>query len=215
MIMEFSEAVVRILIAIALGGLIGIEREYRDKSAGFRTLILISTGASLFTVLGFSIASNPMYGGDIDPTRIISYIISGIGFLGAGVIIKDGQSIKGLTTASTIWLAAALGMGAGAGFFAITTFATIVILFALIVLPYVERWIDSQQEFKIYEVRVTSSDVVDEVLGAFVEQRLSVYQYEKSKQKDAIVVHVKANGAPKSHHLVAAQLINNKSVISF
>ena len=181
--MELSEAIVRILVAIALGGLIGIEREYRDKSAGFRTLILISTGASLFTVLGFSIAANPALGGDIDPTRIISYIISGIGFLGAGVIIKDGQSIKGLTTASTIWLAAALGMGAGAGFFAITTFATVVILFALIVLPYVERWIDSQQEFKVYNVHVSSNDVVDEVLGAFVEQGLTVYQYEKSKQK--------------------------------
>lgn len=213
--MEISEAMIRILVAIALGGLIGVEREYRDKSAGFRTLILISTGASLFTIFAFNIAANPAYGTDIDPTRIISYIISGIGFLGAGVIIKDGLNIRGLTTASTIWLAAALGMGAGAGFFALTTFATVVILFALIVLPYVERWIDSQQEFKIYQIAVTSNDVVDEVLGAFVEQGLTIYQYEKSKQEKSIVVQVKANGSPQNHYLLTNQLMDNKKVVSF
>lgn len=88
--------IIKLLYAILLGGLIGAEREMRDKSAGFRNMILICVGASLFTILSSRLA------GDNDPTRVAANIITGIGFLGAGAILRDGNRITGLTTASTI-----------------------------------------------------------------------------------------------------------------
>ncbi|MCX6025184.1 MAG: MgtC/SapB family protein, partial [Chloroflexi bacterium] len=102
-----TEDIVKLLLAIFNGGLIGAEREFRDKAAGFGTLIFICVGATLFTM--FSMRSRPSG----DPSRVAANIVSGIAFLGAGVILREGGRIMGLTTASTIWLAAALGMGLG------------------------------------------------------------------------------------------------------
>ena len=96
-----SEDIFKILLAIGIGGAIGLEREYRDKAAGFRTLIFICVGATLFAMLSSKLA------GDRDPTRIAANIVSGVGFLGAGVILRDGGRVVGLTTAATIWLVAA------------------------------------------------------------------------------------------------------------
>ena len=102
----FLEYFVSILIAATVGGLIGIEREYRDKTAGFRTMILIAVGSALFTIL-----SGVMGGPDGESTRIASSIVTGVGFFGAGVIIKYVRMFRGLTTAASIWLFASLGMG--------------------------------------------------------------------------------------------------------
>jgi putative Mg2+ transporter-C (MgtC) family protein len=99
------EDVVKIILAVAAGGLIGLEREFRDKAAGFRTLIFICMGAALFTIFSARLA------GTNDPTRIAANIVSGVGFLGAGVILREGGRVIGLTTAATIWLTAALGIG--------------------------------------------------------------------------------------------------------
>ncbi|HQN43268.1 MAG TPA: MgtC/SapB family protein, partial [Anaerolineaceae bacterium] len=92
------EDLLKIVLAVLVGGLIGIEREYRDKAAGFRTLIFICVGAALFTILSVRLA------GDKDPTRIAASIVTGVGFLGAGVILRDGGRVIGLTTAAAIWL---------------------------------------------------------------------------------------------------------------
>ena len=100
---------VPILVAAFVGGLVGIEREYRDKSAGFRTMILIATGSALFTIMSGVLGS-----GD-ESTRIAAAIVTGVGFLGAGVVLKDDANIRGITTAAAIWLVASLGMAAGAG----------------------------------------------------------------------------------------------------
>ncbi len=210
--MEISEVFLRILVATALGSAIGLEREYRDKSAGFRTMILISVGSALFTILAFNIASEIV---DSDPTRIISYIISGIGFLGAGVIIKDGVHIKGLTTASTIWLTAGLGMGAGSGFFAISTIAASVILFALIVLPPIEHWIDSLHEFRHYEIEVKSNDVFAEVMHIFSDNHVSVFHAHRSKNDGAYKLIIDADGKPSAHHAVGDELVRNQKIVSF
>lgn len=98
-----------ILLAVIIGGLIGAEREFRHRPAGFRTLIFICLGATLFTMLSIRL------GGDLSPVRIAAHMVTGVGFICAGVIMQEGVHLVGLTTAATIWIVAAIGMGIGGG----------------------------------------------------------------------------------------------------
>ena len=123
--------ILKIAIAFALGALLGIEREYRNKPAGFRTLIMITVGATVFTILSYRINSST-------PDRIAANIITGIGFIGAGVIFKEGMKVSGMTTAATIWMAAAVGMAVGYGAYYLAGGVTLVMLFTLILLSKLE-----------------------------------------------------------------------------
>lgn len=119
----------RILLAAVLGGLIGYERRRADKPVGLRTLILISTGAALFTV-----ASVYAFG-DGDPSRVAAGVVAGIGFLGAGVIIRRRTGgVEGITTASAIWVVAAIGLAAGVGLYLIATVTTVIVMLVLLLL---------------------------------------------------------------------------------
>jgi putative Mg2+ transporter-C (MgtC) family protein len=114
------DLVLRLIAAIALGGAIGAEREYADQPAGFRTHALVGLGAALFTIIsayGFDVlvANGPPSAMRADVTRVVSQIVVGIGFLGGGAILKDGASIRGLTTAASLWITAAVGTAAGVG----------------------------------------------------------------------------------------------------
>jgi len=120
------EMALRILMATAMGGIIGFQRERSDKPAGMRTHILIATGAALFTVIS-------IYGfGEADTARVAAGVVAGIGFLGAGSIIRRGDQVEGLTTAATIWAAAGVGMAAGAGLYIISAVTTAVIVLVLL-----------------------------------------------------------------------------------
>jgi putative Mg2+ transporter-C (MgtC) family protein len=122
------EMVFRLILALALGAAIGFQRESAGKTAGLRTHVLICVGAALFTI-----TSLYGFGGTADPSRIAAGVVAGVGFIGAGAIIRRGEElIGGLTTAATIWMAAAIGVGAGAGLYllsAITTLITLGVLF--------------------------------------------------------------------------------------
>ncbi|HWL33626.1 MAG TPA: MgtC/SapB family protein [Gaiellaceae bacterium] len=130
-----AEALLRLLVAAGLGGAIGLERELRDHEAGFRTHLLVSLGACVFTLVSayawtdwtFSTASGVVF----DPTRIAAQIVTGIGFLGAGAIIVRGISVRGLTTAATLWVVAAIGMAAGTGYYAVGVGAALLVLISL------------------------------------------------------------------------------------
>ncbi|MAH38953.1 MAG: magnesium transporter MgtC [Dehalococcoidales bacterium] len=125
------EMSLRILLAAVLGGIIGYERRRADKPVGLRTLVLISTGAALFTV-----ASVYAFG-DGDPARVAAGVVAGIGFLGAGAIIRRQEGgVEGLTTASAIWVAAAIGLAAGVGLYLIATVTTVIVLLVLILLRH-------------------------------------------------------------------------------
>ena len=118
----------RLGTAALLGGAIGLERELRDREAGLRTHLLVSVGSALFTIVSaYGFTEFLVNGGAVvraDPTRIAAQVVSGIGFLGAGAIIRQGFSIRGLTTAATLWLVAAIGMSAGAGYYSAAVIAT-------------------------------------------------------------------------------------------
>ena len=133
----WPEVLLRLFVAAVLGGAIGLEREWRERQAGLRTHLVVSVGSALFTLVsayGFN-----DFGARVDPTRIAAQIVTGIGFLGAGAIIRQGLSVRGLTTAATLWLVAAIGMAAGAGYWEgalIATFGALLTLGPLRVLAY-------------------------------------------------------------------------------
>lgn len=130
-----TEALLRLLLAAGLGGAVGLERELRDHEAGFRTHLIVSLGACVFTLVSayawtdwtFSTASGVVF----DPTRIAAQIVTGIGFLGAGAIIVRGISVRGLTTAATLWVVAAIGMAAGTGYYPVAVGAAVLVLVSL------------------------------------------------------------------------------------
>jgi putative Mg2+ transporter-C (MgtC) family protein len=131
--MTTNDFILSIFVAALLGGAIGLEREYRDKAAGFRTHFLVGLGAALFMILsahGFdNIIGTP--GVRLDPSRIASQVVSGIGFIGAGTIIFQKHAVKGLTTAAGLWVTAAIGMAAGAGMYLLASAATVLVLVCL------------------------------------------------------------------------------------
>jgi putative Mg2+ transporter-C (MgtC) family protein len=135
------DALIRILIATVLGAMLGLEREITAKPAGLRTHMLVAEGSALFMVGSILIAEqfDTSAFGVIDPTRIGSTIVTGVGFLGAGMILRSGDRVQGLTTAAGIWVAAAIGMLVGAGFFLVATFGTILALATITGIRFVER----------------------------------------------------------------------------
>jgi putative Mg2+ transporter-C (MgtC) family protein len=123
----------RSLVAALCGGLVGLERERKNKPAGFRTNILICLGSSIYMAIGLLVP------GETDPTRIAAQVVTGIGFLGAGCIIQSGGGVRGLTTAATIWVVAAIGIVAGAGYPILAFIATIIVIVTLAALRRFER----------------------------------------------------------------------------
>lgn len=144
-----SEIALRLLLSFVIGSIIGIEREYRSKAAGLRTMIVICLGSTIFTEISLNMAGN-------SPDRIAANIITGIGFLGAGVIFKDGLTISGITTATTIWIAAALGMAVGAGEYFIAVVGSGVVLIVLTVFERLKLWIIQFHQTRAY--RITFQD---------------------------------------------------------
>ena len=133
-----AELIQRLLLAALLGGLLGFERELRQKSAGLRTNILIAIGSALFTLMSYELAD----AAGADPSRVAAQIVTGIGFLGAGAIMRTDSGIYGLTTAATIWVNAAVGVAAGGGEYHLAFIATGITLGVLLLLHPIETMID-------------------------------------------------------------------------
>jgi putative Mg2+ transporter-C (MgtC) family protein len=151
--MAFLDTMVRLAAAFVLGGLIGFERQYRQRNAGLRTIVLVATGAAAFVALGARIA------GQDGAARVVSYVVSGIGFLGAGVIMKEGAQVRGLNTAATLWGSAAAGAFAGGGLVIEAVVVTALVLAANTLLrPIVDvinrQPIDSANTEALYRVHV-------------------------------------------------------------
>jgi putative Mg2+ transporter-C (MgtC) family protein len=129
------DILLRVALAGALGGAIGFERELRERQAGLRTHTLVSVGAALFTLVSAYAWTDWQFsareGLAFDPTRIAAQVVTGVGFLGAGAIIRQGLSVRGLTTAATLWVVAAIGMASGAGYFTAALITTALVLFSL------------------------------------------------------------------------------------
>ena len=205
-----TEDVFRILLSIIIGGLIGAEREFRDKTAGFRTIIFICVGSTLFTILSAKL------GGDTGAYRIAANIVSGIGFLGAGVILRAGGRVVGLTTASTIWLTAAIGMGIGSGQYYLVGAITVLILIILWLFPRFEEWIDKAQETRTYEIRCTFGYKKSaELKKLFEHHDLKVKSFKRFKAENELICSLFAYGSPGNHDQVREKLFADEQVKAF
>lgn len=149
--MSDLELVERLLLSAFLGATLGLEREFRGKYAGLRTNILIAIGSTLFTVMSIDLSM----GSGGDPARVAAQIVTGIGFLGAGAIMRTGAGIRGLTTAATIWVNAAIGVAVGGGEYKLAIIATGVTLLVLVLLNPVENWMDRRRKLRREAARPT------------------------------------------------------------
>jgi putative Mg2+ transporter-C (MgtC) family protein len=186
------DAFVRLLFACGLGAVIGFERELRDREAGIRTHLLVSLGSALFTIVSAYGFHEFLASGDnvvrADPSRIAAQIVTGIGFLGAGAIIREGLSVRGLTTAATLWVVAAIGMACGAGYYwpaAATTALTVFALGPLRILAYrlIER-------IKPEENRLTVELKVGHSLAQLLANVHNVRHIEVDDELDRRVVYL-------------------------
>ncbi|MES1220598.1 MAG: MgtC/SapB family protein [Bacteroidota bacterium] len=205
-----NEILLRFLLAALWGGIVGLDREYRSKSAGFRTMILISIGACFFTMMSSFIGSP----GNAD--RIASNIVTGIGFLGAGVIFRGETRINGITTATTIWAVAAIGMGIGSGYYFAAGCASVLIIFVLAILPYLEQKIDHLNQAKTYTIQSNYTETaIEEFENRLKQFSLRFKRVHQSKQRDVLSMTWEAQGRAKNHEKFAASIMKDSTVFSF
>jgi putative Mg2+ transporter-C (MgtC) family protein len=140
-----TQMIIRLLYAAFLGSIVGIEREMHEKAAGFRTHMLVCIGSCIIMLT--SMHMTEIYRGiaNADPGRIAAQVVSGIGFLGAGTIIRSRMSVKGLTTAASLWAIAGIGLAVGSGLFVVSGFSTVLIVVSLLVLNKVQAYISNKQ----------------------------------------------------------------------
>jgi putative Mg2+ transporter-C (MgtC) family protein len=196
----------KIGISVLCGGLLGIERQYKNKTAGFRTIILISLGSALFTM----VAQHANMGVNIN-------VITGIGFIGAGVVFKDGIGVSGLTTASVIWVAAAIGMLAGAGNFEIAIISTLVTLFVLLTFSALEFYIDKVHHHKLFVITFTDDDF-DNLLKfeqSLKKHHLTSLRRQISKRDGRLQVALMVTGHRKHISEIDEMLLRMEKVQSF
>lgn len=182
-----TAAVKRLLMACAMGGLIGAERELRHKESGLRTNMLVCMGAALFTLMSAVLAGPET----ADRSRVASNIVQGVGFLGAGLILHNKSRVRGLTTAATVFVVAAIGMTCGAGMYREAVIATLLVLVALSVVGLLEREVGWQRYPMIYEVRAEVGSVAPEsAVGAEVAQTLVASQEAARRRMYGAVLKV-------------------------
>lgn len=200
----------RFLLAALWGGLVGIEREYRNKSAGFRTMIMISIGSCFFTIM------SQLIGEGGNPDRIASNIVTGIGFLGAGVIFRGDNRVNGITTAATIWAVAAVGMGIGGGQYFIAAYASILILVVLAILPYVEDLIDKINQTRLYSIQCRFAPSAKETIEKlFIENKLRYKLTKEVKEGQILVTSWQVQGHAERHKLIIATLEQDENIERF
>lgn len=200
----------KLLLAVLIGGLIGAEREYRSKSAGFRTLTLICIGATLFTVFSVQI------GGISNPDRIASNIATGIGFVGAGVIFKGDFGVNGITTAAMIWVTAALGMGIGGGYEMVSAIACVIILMMLFIFSKFEGWIDRVNQTRNYKIVCEyQNETLHRYEAYFKTYKLTFKRSRELKTDNMITGEWMVKGSETNHKHFVHFILNDPTVKVF
>jgi putative Mg2+ transporter-C (MgtC) family protein len=194
-----SRTLVRLTLAAILGGIIGLERELKHRPAGLRTNMFICFGAAMFTVISLEL------GGANDATRIASQIIPGIGFIGAGSILRDKGGVTGLTTAATIFVVASIGMACGGGLYLPAIFATVLLLLALLILGALEGRLNLKPVMMEY---VIISDKAPDVIVSEINKALE----EQSRELSSMRL-IKLNGKEKVVFSVAATRKEHKELL--
>ena len=202
-----ADQVIRLLTAVVLGGVIGLERELRDKPAGFRTIVLICVGSCLFSLAGIQFASP-----HVDPTRVAAQVVTGIGFLGAGAILRESRHIVGLTTAATIWAVAAVGMACGLGFLWLASLGAGLILLTLLGFSLIERGLTTRWETQEHRVATRRSvEAVEEFQRRVTAAGLRVRWCRWHDSDDGLVIELSATGAKTGHEHLRLDLLRDET----
>jgi putative Mg2+ transporter-C (MgtC) family protein len=177
--------------AALMGSIIGAERTVRRRPAGMRTSVCVTVAAALFTIVSVEIAQRT---GDASTTRIASNIVQGVGFLGAGVIMRERGSVVGLTTAAAIFAEAAIGMTAGGGLYAVSGGAALLVLFALVVLFYVESALNLKPRYMLFRISsAPTQDLVSDVHGLFTKMGINLDNFQVSMAGDKNLIQFDAD----------------------
>ena len=204
-----EDDLIKLLLALVLGGVIGWERELYDKPAGFRTNTLICVGSTLFTIFSLKIGTIP----GTDSARIAAQIVSGIGFLGAGAIIRRGEAVLGLTTAATIWFVASIGMGVGAGYYVTSSVGTALALAILVLFRKFESLLDRFHTTRTYHVILSADDeAVRELSRALDSCGLRVLGNKQVKSDNRYFYEITLSGRKDQHNPLLENLLKSPTV---
>lgn len=208
-VLEFNitnHDLIKIAIAVICGGLLGLERQYKNKTAGFRTIILICLGSAIYTM----VAQRAGAGVNIN-------IVTGIGFIGAGVIFKDSITVSGLTTASVIWISAAIGMAAGSGNYTLALICTVITLLVLLFFNLLERYIDKVHRDKLFTIVFADANYenLDTVEGMIIALRLKSRRVHISKKDGCLQAAILVTGYREYINLLDDKLLQMDTVKSF
>lgn len=204
-----NEMLLKLFLAVLVGGLIGAEREYHT-GMGLRTMMLICLGSTLFTIYSRLFAV-----GEGDPRRIAAAIVTGVGFLGAGMVWRYRSGVMGLTTAATVWLVAALGMGIGLGYYLVVTVATALVLAVLWAVP---RWQQLTQASQSYTYEITCSannTVYNDTIYLLEGNGLRITRATMAKEGDKLIYIWTAHGKPENHRATMSALLANPDIHDF
>lgn len=202
------EQFIQIIAALVAGSILGLEREYHNKPAGFRTMILICVSSCLFSILSVSLS-----GGD----RIASNIVTGIGFIGAGVVFKEGVNVRGITSAAIIWMAAAIGMSIGLKHYALAALVVLIVLVVLVALTRLERIIESLHQIKTYEIQFRAAEYsIEELESELNDLNIRFVRIKTGKENSTVKVEYNIVFSPKKNRdRIDHFFINNNKITGF
>ncbi|MBN9296494.1 MAG: MgtC/SapB family protein [Filimonas sp.] len=205
-----TEDLTSLLISLLLGSILGFEREYKSKAAGLRTIALICVGATLFTLMSKHISFYQ------NADRMASNIVTGIGFLGAGVIYKEGFNVAGLTTAATIWMGAAIGVTVGGGEYTLGVISLVISLVILSILEYVQAWIGRIHQKRTYRITFQSMHFTLKDLELFFKENCLEFRKRKeARNVTSITCIYDVFGKEAVLDKVNEKLINLDAIESF
>ena len=205
----FAQDLLSLFVALALGAAIGLERELSDKAAGLRTNILICLGSCLFAILSRNLAA--ALGTDI--TRIAAQIVSGIGFLGAGAIMREGEHVTGLTTAATIWVVAAIGVTVGFGLYSLGAATAVITLVVQAVFPHLDTMIDELRQRHTFRIASDlDDDGLEQIKTIFRNAEVKVLRRKLMKKAGLYYSEWYVSGPRLEQKNVVRKLLDSKHV---
>jgi len=205
----YGDEILKIFLSVLCGSILGLEREIRGKSAGFRTLALICFGSTIFTICSY------LLGVEDNRDRIAANIITGVGFLGAGVIFRNTFSVSGITTAASIWIAAALGMFIGIGEFLLAGISLVLSIFILFVMDYIQFWIDDRFQHRDYRLVFKDKAALEPLRAQVKGLKLQARFIRTSRSDEQVIVEFQASGKGEKLDAFNDWLLEQESIQSF
>jgi putative Mg2+ transporter-C (MgtC) family protein len=206
--LDITNETIKLFVALFIGAIIGAEREYKSKAAGFRTVILITVGSTIFTIVSNVIGMDG---------RVASNIVTGIGFLGAGSIFREGTIIKGITTATTIWISAAIGMAVGIGKYEFAFLSLFVVMLVLLSFNWIQRLIDKTNKIENYTITLNNQKInnKDSLKDFIKSHNLIVKTIKQSKNKETQTFIFSVQGSAINHNKLIESLFESEFILSF